>query len=783
MATPRVICDRAPLKKGRQQQLTSSSSPSLLKTLKARARLPFSMIQGCLAGLGAWARRVCRGGAGAAAARKRYVLASARCQGSRPSEVECVHDGLWKGFCPCCKRPVEMQLASPMEDEAAQVAVPPKKNAYVVVLWGATPEYCLGAMVLAKSLRVLGTPHDLVCVHTDDVQPAAVDLLARCGWKSHKVDYVQGVSPLYNHGEPRFDGVFTKLQAMGLVEYEKVLMLDIDTLVLRSIDSLFELPAPAAMARGPGSGYRHGERIDGRVFFRGSTGGGLSSWGQAWGINAGVMLWRPDEAERKQMLSEVLDTNHPSHVRGNGPEQDYLSRYWASSWSHIGAEYNFQLHQLYYSLHPDSLREPCYADRNKFLYAQPPGEGIFVVHYSGSLKPWSRFLDPTWSAVGSEADAAFAQASVDTFPGYWIWDRMDPRTWRAREPLNTLVLGPEGQLHRVDWSKQRDKNQEDEGTGGAALQRAAVRPSEWTDQDLEELGDDDGGAATKGSSAKTTWRASSWASEWPLGEVVEMPAGAVEGARGIVDRSLLLWNEMYMRLQEELGVASLAELVEQAYAPRPPPPSEAWGWGAAALAPEHPPTEGAPGAARTDPLKAGWQSSGGWWVDVPVAGRASALAGCLPTPSVALSAGGRALLEVRGAAATERVHAVALNPDGGISRLPDDGAGGGAGLAGWLAALPVGALVLLALADAPAALVAQVSAALAEVLLESSVKAVPPEGCRVAVVAGRKGEASPRWQAMSSADFALATLPTNGWKPIREQMANGHAEKRHVLAP
>merc|ERR1719507_2468846 len=144
-------------------------------------------------------------------------------------------------------------------------------------------------MVLAKSLRNLSTPNDLVLLHTDDVPPPAQEMLSRAGWLLHKVEFVAGVPQLTNPGEPRFEGVFTKLRAMGLEEYRRVLLLDIDTLVLRPIDDLFDLPAPAAMARGPGAGYRHGERIDGRSFFRGATGRYSSwggSWGQAWGINA-----------------------------------------------------------------------------------------------------------------------------------------------------------------------------------------------------------------------------------------------------------------------------------------------------------------------------------------------------------------------------------------------------------------------------------------------------------------------------------------------------------------
>ena len=43
------------------------------------------------------------------------------------------------------------------------------------------------------------------------------------------------------------------------------------------------------MTRGPYVGYQNGQRIAGRYFF-GGTQEGLWSWGQASGVNAGVML-------------------------------------------------------------------------------------------------------------------------------------------------------------------------------------------------------------------------------------------------------------------------------------------------------------------------------------------------------------------------------------------------------------------------------------------------------------------------------------------------------------
>ena len=48
----------------------------------------------------------------------------------------------------------------------------------------------------------------------------------------------------------RFEHVFTKLRGLELVEFDKIIMMDIDTMVLHNVGNLFELPGPATMKRG-----------------------------------------------------------------------------------------------------------------------------------------------------------------------------------------------------------------------------------------------------------------------------------------------------------------------------------------------------------------------------------------------------------------------------------------------------------------------------------------------------------------------------------------------------
>ena len=87
------------------------------------------------------------------------------------------------------------------------------------------------AAVLGKSLKQTGTRHDLLLLHTDEIPAQWLTILRSVGWQLRLVDYLKGES-LYNGSQNnRFEGVFTKLHAVGLTEYDKIVMLDVDLLV------------------------------------------------------------------------------------------------------------------------------------------------------------------------------------------------------------------------------------------------------------------------------------------------------------------------------------------------------------------------------------------------------------------------------------------------------------------------------------------------------------------------------------------------------------------------
>ncbi|WP_312797115.1 glycosyltransferase [Tianweitania sp.] len=131
---------------------------------------------------------------------------------------------------------------------------------YAFVTLVTNTDYALGARVLLRSLKRTGTAADLVVLHTGGVSSADLETLEREGAKlvqaellptsdafneRHARAKLHGDAPFTKGRKPGFHTPldnFAKLRLWQLTQYETVVFLDADTLVLRSIDRLFNYP-------------------------------------------------------------------------------------------------------------------------------------------------------------------------------------------------------------------------------------------------------------------------------------------------------------------------------------------------------------------------------------------------------------------------------------------------------------------------------------------------------------------------------------------------------------
>ena len=252
------------------------------------------------------------------------------------------------------------------EDSAA-------KYAFVSILFGKQVAYCIDALVLGECMRTVGTKHPYILLITSDVPVQWRLVFHKVGWELREVEYLDG-DHLYCHGSKgRFAGVFTKLHALNLTEFSKIVLLDLDLLVRTNIDDLFLRPAPSAMRRHASADFVDQELIPSNQLI--DTRGHRIS-----GINAGVMVMRPSKAEFEEMLQQIgAQKATPGRRKSGMPEQDFLTRYYRHNWHHLSVCYNYQPHQIAFT--DRRGLEKC--QRLTVDYCND----VRIVHFSASVKP------------------------------------------------------------------------------------------------------------------------------------------------------------------------------------------------------------------------------------------------------------------------------------------------------------------------------------------------------------------------------------------------------------
>lgn len=257
----------------------------------------------------------------------------------------------------------------------------PKSYAYVFILYGSKCEpYFLGAVMAAYSLMKHLSVHQRVLLYTPDVPQSVLDL-ARALDVFDEItvtEYIEASEVFFSNprAHARFGSIFTKYRVFGLEQYDKVLLLDTDLYVRANIDSLFNMQAPAGMARGKVK-YPEGEAMP-----KGTP------------VNAGVMLLKPD-AKVLAKLVEELGASRPRRPQNlNSPDADFLTEFiYPGQWASIPLQFNFQLEYEALDTSQGTIRfsqarEAHFSEAS----AAMPWAALKVAHFSGA-KPWAHLLD------------------------------------------------------------------------------------------------------------------------------------------------------------------------------------------------------------------------------------------------------------------------------------------------------------------------------------------------------------------------------------------------------
>ncbi|NIZ93606.1 glycosyltransferase family 8 protein [Kineococcus rubinsiae] len=211
------------------------------------------------------------------------------------------------------------------------------------------PDYLVGVRVLHASLRRTGTPHPLVVMVTPEVDATSRQVLLDDGCLVREVPPLRPDSHLEaNYANARFAEVWTKLASWSLVEFERLVVLDADMLVVAAMDELFSLELPAG-----GVAACHACRCNPNR---------IASYPASWtpancfythcrGVdhteqpdlvdnyfNGGFLVVDPDQAVFEALLSRLGGLT--DLTRYQFAEQDFLNEFFAGRWRPMPYVYN-----------------------------------------------------------------------------------------------------------------------------------------------------------------------------------------------------------------------------------------------------------------------------------------------------------------------------------------------------------------------------------------------------------------------------------------------------------
>ena len=133
-----------------------------------------------------------------------------------------------------------------VESESSSNSPPTSRFAYATIHYEGTKrddEYVLGILVWIESLLASKTKNDIVILLSKNVRQTTIDQFSKKGCKLRFIDNIE--NPYKNEKERRnsykshFEFTLNKIYLWSLTDYESIIYMDADNIVLHNIDSLF----------------------------------------------------------------------------------------------------------------------------------------------------------------------------------------------------------------------------------------------------------------------------------------------------------------------------------------------------------------------------------------------------------------------------------------------------------------------------------------------------------------------------------------------------------------
>ncbi|KAG8390009.1 hypothetical protein BUALT_Bualt01G0038700 [Buddleja alternifolia] len=279
-----------------------------------------------------------------------------------------------------------------------------KREAYATVLHS-SESYVCGAITLAQTLLQTRTRRDLLLLLDTSISEPTRHALSRAGWTLRFIKRIRNPKAQKNSYN---EYNYSKFRLWQLTDYDKIIFIDSDVVVLRNLDILFNFPQMSATGN------------DGSLF------------------NSGIMVIEPSNCTFRMLMHRRKEI-----ISYNGGDQGFLNEVFVW-WHRLPRRVNFL--KNFWS---NSSSEATV--KNQMFGSDPPK--LYSIHYLG-LKPWLcyRDYDCNWDIPDQRVYAS---------------DVAHARWWRVHDAMDEGLQGfcrlSERRKNELEWDRKRARKMGLEG--------------------------------------------------------------------------------------------------------------------------------------------------------------------------------------------------------------------------------------------------------------------------------------------------------------------------------
>jgi hypothetical protein len=254
-----------------------------------------------------------------------------------------------------------VQLSQPFRGFTFRVPSPdkPLRRAYVVLLAEDDPYHLCGMRALMASLRRTGTTADVVAMAVKGTSEATLAYVRALGYRVREVPRLQPDRARDGY----YAVVFSALALWTLTEYDCVVKLDADMVLLANVDELFLYNHFAATPDYPAGLPQDNPRCLETAICQHTSHDFRAQY-----LNGAVLVVQPNAEVHARMVA-VLD-KHEEQLVGGPSEQGFLNWFFKDKWMSLPHYYN--------------VRQPALRAFPMLFAVSPPR----AFHFIGGGKPW-----------------------------------------------------------------------------------------------------------------------------------------------------------------------------------------------------------------------------------------------------------------------------------------------------------------------------------------------------------------------------------------------------------